>query len=162
MLALQEVGDPLGELHHLDSSLKGASRVGQRLAVLLGDQACQLRPVRLEQLAVAGQDAGTAEGRRPSPAGERRLGRDHGAIDVGWTSERTSADGLAESRVEDVADPAARPHDLRAAYPEWKDGCGHNAHEVLRKSGALSSLKLPPTIRKSFRYVTLPRSLTRR
>jgi len=35
------MGDPLGELHHLDSALKGAGRVGERLAVLLGDQVRQ-------------------------------------------------------------------------------------------------------------------------
>ena len=99
MLALQEVGDPLGELHDLDSALEGAGRVGQRLAVLLGDQLCQLRPVGLEQLTVAGQDAGAAERRRFSPGRERLLSRGHGTVDVGRTGIRNAADHLAERRV---------------------------------------------------------------
>ena len=42
VLALQQVRDAAGELDHLDAALHRAHRVGQRLAVLLGDERGEL------------------------------------------------------------------------------------------------------------------------
>jgi len=46
---LQQVRDAAGELDHLDAALHRAHRVGQGLAVLLGDERCNFTLVLLQQ-----------------------------------------------------------------------------------------------------------------
>jgi hypothetical protein len=54
-----------------------AERVGQHLAVLVGDQLCQLLRVSVHQLAEREQDLRASADRGLGPGGERLLSRSH-------------------------------------------------------------------------------------
>jgi hypothetical protein len=112
-LALQQLRDAAGELDHLQAARDRALGVGQRLAVLGGDEPGQLVRVRLQQRLEREHDPGAANGRRRLPVGLSRPGRSHRAIDLARVGQRHLADALAERRVVDrPGAPAGAGHPL--------------------------------------------------
>jgi len=119
------VGRPGGELDDLDAALERAGGVGNGLAVLLADEACQLVPVRLEELAKARQDPGAAERRGVAPSRQRGAGRGDRLSHLGGAREGGSPDHVAGRRVEDVTGASTGALDFPATDPEGEDGNGH-------------------------------------
>ena len=111
--ALDQVRDAAGELDDLLAAADLAERVGEHLAVLGGDDRCQLFLARVQQLAESEEDL-RALGQRgvppPRKSGQRR-GDD--LIDVVLRSERELRGDLAGGRVGHVGEaPAVALEDL--------------------------------------------------
>ena len=73
-LTLDEMRDAGREFDDFDAARDRAGGVGERLAVLLGDDAREILLVRLEELAKPHQDAGAAQRGPRAPLRERRRG----------------------------------------------------------------------------------------
>ena len=82
-------------------------RVGQHLAVLVGDDAGERRLVAQQQLAELEHHAGAGQRRRRGPGRERGARGAHRLIDLGGARQRDAAGALAGRRVEHVAPAAA-------------------------------------------------------
>ena len=88
VLALEQVRDAAGELHDLEAALHLARRVRQHLAVLVGDEAGQLRDVRVDELAEREEHLGALAQRCLRPVGECLLGLLHRVVDIAGRGER--------------------------------------------------------------------------
>ena len=106
-LALEELGDPAGELDDLDAAGDRSAGVVEGLAVLGGADAGQLLAMRFEDIAVAEQDARALRGRGRRPRGERRLRRPDRLADLARGGERHPRLDPAARRVVDVAEAVA-------------------------------------------------------
>ncbi len=95
--------DAAGELDHLDAALHRAHRIGQRLAVLLGDDARELLLVRLQELQEFLHDARAAQRRRVAPLGECRGCRFHRGIDDPGVGKGHAFRHLAGGGIEHLA-----------------------------------------------------------
>ena len=100
-LALEELRDAGGELHHLEAALDLARGVGEHLAVLGGDEGGELVGALLGDAQEGVEDAGAAQGRRQRPVAGDRLGGGHRRVDVRRAGQRDPAGLLAGGRVED-------------------------------------------------------------
>ena len=87
VLAFHEVRNAHGEFDHLETALDRARGVGERLAVLFGDEARELFAMRVDQLAIAHEDARAPQRRRVAPRGKRRFRRGHRRVDVRFVAE---------------------------------------------------------------------------
>ena len=139
VLALQQVGDAARELDHLEAALHRAGRVGQRLAVLLGDDPRDVALALLEEVAEAHEDARPPKRRRVAPPGERGAGVPHRRVDVVGRRERHRPHRAPGRRVGDDAFPAAGAGDAAPVHPEGhgRNGSlrGHANAEVYQKGG---------------------------
>ena len=82
VLPLQELRDPTGEFHGLETPLHFTPGVGQRLAVLTRNDGRQFVPRLLEQAAKAKQDLRSLGDRCIAPGREDRPGSRHGRSDL--------------------------------------------------------------------------------
>ncbi len=107
VLALEQVRDAAGELDHLQPALHLAHRIGQRLAVLLGDELRERLLVLLQQREELLHHARAAQRRRVAPGGQRGLRGLHGRVDLGGVRERHALGDGAGRGVGDLAGAAA-------------------------------------------------------
>ena len=101
---LSRCGMPQRELDHLDAALHRALGVGQRLAVLLGDDPRELLLVAppAARGSASARARGAAAARRASRAAPLAAAVDRG-VDVGGVGERHVADDVAGRRIGDLA-----------------------------------------------------------
>lgn len=102
-LPLQQMRDPGGELHHFQAALDVAVCVGDRLAVLGGEQPGQRVPLALDELEEAEEDAGTALRIPLAPLALRRRGVGDRRLGLSAVGERDMGLHLARVGVVDVA-----------------------------------------------------------
>ena len=116
VLALQQLRDAAGELDHLDAALHRAHRVGQRLAVLLGDEPRDCFLVLLA--AEPGISASRARGAASAfaPFRERGGGGLHRGID---DSDRAIGHALRDLAGGRVVDLAHAPLGRARTTPVW-------------------------------------------
>ena len=104
--ALQQAGDPAGELHVLEAALHLAHRVGEHLAVLRRDRGRDLGLPVVQQLADLEHRLGALGERRRSPRWECLGRRRDGLADLLGARECDLVGLLARRRVEDGAGPS--------------------------------------------------------
>ena len=121
-LALQELGDPARELDDLDAPGDRAAGVFEGLAVLGRAQGGELVAMRLDEVAVAEQDARTLRGRGRGPRRKCCLRRLHRLVDLAGGGERHLRLDLSGCRVVDVAETVALSGDAFAVDEVLKDG----------------------------------------
>ena len=110
--AEQERRRAAGERDDLDPPSDLAARLGERLAVLRGDERGELLDVALEQRLVAEHDLGAVRDRGVGPGGERGgRGADRG-VDVGRRRVAHDGEDAPGRRVEDLLGGAAAGHEL--------------------------------------------------
>src|SRR6266511_3833238 len=97
--ALEQVRDAAGELDDLPASLHLASRVGEDLAVLVGDPPGELLFVPLHQVAESEHQPGPPAQRHVLPALERLARGGHRAVHIGRLGQRDGGLLLAGGRV---------------------------------------------------------------
>ena len=106
VLALHQVRDAAGELHHLEAALDVALGVGDGLAVLAGEAVGELVVVAVGELEELHQHAGAALRVGRGPGRLRGLGVLDGGGHLGLGGERNLGAHLAGHRLEDVAEAA--------------------------------------------------------
>jgi hypothetical protein len=106
VLALEKLRDAAGELDHLDAALHRAHRVGERLAVLVGDDFSKGLLICLQKLEKFLKNSCTPERRRVAPL--RKCGRRciHGRIDRLGVRKSDPLRHLAGGGVEHLAGSA--------------------------------------------------------
>ena len=115
--ALQQLGDPADVLDDLDAPLHLTQRVRQDLAVLGGEQACEILAMLVDELVDAEEELRALRERPLAPCAERgRCGRD-GAVDVLGRCERDLARLLARGRVVDGSRASGLAADVFPADP---------------------------------------------
>ena len=114
---LSERGDAAGELDHLDAAGDLAHRIGEHLAVLGGEEACEVLTMRVEQRADAEEELGAASNRDRAPLGPGSLGGSDRLCDLVRRSEIDGAGLQAGGRVEDRPAAPRCPVDARSADP---------------------------------------------
>ena len=107
VLALEQVRNAAGELHHFQAAGDFAARVGQGLAVLGGDRPGQRVGIALDQRPQPEHHPRTLQRRRRRPVGKRRLRRGHGRLHVIGARQRHARADLAAGGVEYIAVPGA-------------------------------------------------------
>ena len=124
-LALEQMRNAGGELDDLDPAGDRALGVGERLAVLFGDDPRQRLLVLLHELAEAHQHARAAQGRRDAPLGPRGRRSLHGEIDVFRVAERHVANHFARRRIGHFAVALSARGDSAPADPQRQslEGC---------------------------------------
>ena len=115
VLALHQVRDAAGELHHLEAALDVALGVDEGLAVLGGQQPREVVVFGLHQLQELEHHAGAALRIGRGPGRLRGRGVGDRLFDLGLAGEGDLGLHLAGVRVEHVALPAGRALDLLAA-----------------------------------------------
>ena len=130
-LALEELGNAAGELHHLHAASQLPAGVGEDLPVLGGDEPGEHVGAGLGQLAEPEQDPGANHRRSPRPCGERGGGGAHRGVHVGRGGERNLPGARAGGRVEHVAGPAPLTGDGPPADPVRQPGPGRRRHRLL-------------------------------
>jgi len=115
VFALQQVRNAAGEFHHLEPALDVAAGVGQRLAVLGGQQFGEAVVFLLHQLKKLEHDTGAPLriGRCPGRLCGLRIG--NGMFDFGMLGESHLGLHLAGVGVENVAEAPGSPFDRLAA-----------------------------------------------
>ena len=128
-LALHQVRNAAGELHHLEPALDVALGVDKGLAVLGGEQPREIVVFRLHQLQELEHHAGAAlrVGCGPGRLGGGGVG--DGLLDLGLAGERDLGLHLAGVRIEHVAGPPGRALDGLAA-----DEMADIAHDFLLRT----------------------------
>ena len=106
-LALQQMRNATGELDDLEAPLHGTPGVGQRLAVLGGDDARHVSAF-CSRSALNRKGAGALQRRRVGPGRKGRFAAGDGGIDQGRASTRQRGRHLPRRRIEDLRVAAAR------------------------------------------------------
>ncbi len=110
--ALEEVRNAAGEFDHLEAALDVALGVGERLAVLGGEQPGEAVVLLLCQVEEFEQDAGAALRVGGRPADLRRLRDSDGVLGLGMLGQRHLGLHLAGIGIEHVAETTRCPFDL--------------------------------------------------
>ena len=105
-VAFEQVRDPAGELDDLEPALDLTPRVGERLAVLGGDQRCDPVGVAQDQLAEPEQHRRATQRRRLRPLRQRAARRPHRGVHLVRAGERDAPGKLPGRRIVDVPRPA--------------------------------------------------------
>src|SRR6266705_381285 len=114
-LALHQMRDSAGELHHFQAALDRALGVRKHLAVLGGDGERQLVQVALDQLLEAEHHARARDRGSLRPAGEGLLCIGYGALGLRLRGERHLARKCPGGGIEHVAEAPAFTADMLAA-----------------------------------------------
>ena len=145
-LTLHQVGDAASELDNFEAALHFAAGVVESLAVLRGDDRCELVGASEEQLA-EGEHHGVALGQRCSaPGWEGGAGCEYGAVHVGLVGERYLALDGAGRWVEDVTEAVRSSRIGLASDPmayDWKLRSSHrlDRYHALALPWALNTLR---------------------
>jgi hypothetical protein len=110
--ALEQVGDPAGELQVFEAAGHLALSVGENFAVLRGNDGGHFLAVGVEQFPHAKEDLGAPGKPRRPPGREGAAGGLHGLVHLGRAGEIDLGDRLPEGGVVDGTGPArgARHH----------------------------------------------------
>jgi hypothetical protein len=149
-LALEELGQPAGELDDLHAADDLAAGVLEDLAVLGGDQAGELVLVALEQLAEAEHHARAAGQRHVAPRGEGAPGGLDRGVDVGRVGQEHLGLLCSRGGIEHGRGARRGPGRLPAADPvlDGSDGGGaHRAHHATPRGPRARDDRLSADIR---------------
>ncbi len=132
VFALEQMRNAGRELDDFDASRDRALCVGERLAVLLRDDARDVLLVRVQQLAKAHQHARAPKRRRRAPRGKCSSGRLHRRIDVCPVRERHVPNHFAGRRVRHLAVARRLRRHRAATDPQRQPFESRQVHHVLR------------------------------
>ena len=125
VVALEQLADPAGELDVLEAALDLAPGVGERLAVLAGDDGGQRFAVGVEQLAERKRTAVRLASEMWLQPAKASTGRGHGGVDVGVRRQRHLGLGDARGRVVMVrrGDDVPSPGSVEPVADQWWPSC---------------------------------------